>query len=288
MVPSFATTGNHEYSGSTLSPQWNRAFAWPDNGPQGTGPVYDALKGTAFYTDFQGVRFISMNSNIAAVASALRPEFLDVQTAWLEGLLKNNPNKWTVVTFHHPMFSNEPARNNPTQRNALAADPREVRRRPGPPGPRPLLRPRQRRRGLDDRGRQRHDVRRLGLRPEDVRRRRLQLGRERRPRRAQMLTNTQLYQVISVEGDRMTYKAKTATGRLHDQFTIDKPAGQGKIVTEDLANVQPEGVGGAVPGTLSLDARRGADASARSRPASPRTTRRASPRRSRARRATRR
>ena len=70
------------------------------------GPIYDALKGTAFYTDFQGVRFISLNSNVAAVPSALRPQFLDVQTAYLEGLLKDNPNKWTVVTFHHPMFSN--------------------------------------------------------------------------------------------------------------------------------------------------------------------------------------
>ena len=67
-----------------------------------------------------------------------------------------------------------------------------------------------------------------------------------------MLTNTQLWQVISVEGDKLTYKAKTATGRLHDQFTIDKPAGQAKIITEDLANVQQEGVGGVVPGTLSL------------------------------------
>ena len=43
-------------------------FAWPENGPQGTrSRSIDALKGTAFYTDFQGVRFISLNSNVAAV-----------------------------------------------------------------------------------------------------------------------------------------------------------------------------------------------------------------------------
>ena len=42
-----------------------------------------------------------------------------------------------------------------------------------------------------------------------------------------------------MEGDKLVYKAKTATGRLHDQFTIDKPTGQGKIVTDNLANVQP-------------------------------------------------
>jgi phosphodiesterase/alkaline phosphatase D-like protein len=252
MVPSFGTTGNHEYSGSTLSPQWNRAFAWPENGPQGTGAVYDALKGTAFYTDFQGVRFISLNSNVAAVASAQRPQFLDVQTAWLEGLLKDNPNKWTVVTFHHPMFSNEPARNNPEQRNRWL----------------PILE----KYGVD-----------LVLQGHDhsygrgnvIQGSTTQGGNgtmyvvsvsgpkmygadesnwvENGARVVRQLTNTQLYQVISVDGSRLTYKAKTATGRLHDQFTIDKPDGQAKIVTDDLANVQPAGVGGSVPGTLSLD-----------------------------------
>ena len=252
MIPSFGTTGNHEYSGAALSPQWNRAFAWPENGPQGTGAVYDALKGTAFYTDFQGVRFISLNSNTAAVASNLRTQFLDVQTAYLEGLLKENPNKWTVVTFHHPMFSNEPARNNPEQRNRWL----------------PILE----KYGVD-----------LVLQGHDhsygrgnvIQGTTTQGGNgtmyvvsvsgpkmygadesnwvENGARVVRQLTNTQLYQVISVDGDRLTYKAKTATGRLHDQFTIDKPAGQAKIVTDDLANVQPAGVGGAVPGTLSLD-----------------------------------
>ena len=168
--PSFATTGNHEYSGSTLSPQWNTTSRGRRTARR-DGPVYDALKGTAFYTDFQGVRFISLNTNVGAVPSAQRPQFLDVQTAWLEGLLKDNPNKWTVVTFHHPMFSDEPARNNPEQRNRWLPILEKLRRRPGAPGPRPLLRPRQRDRGLHDRGRQRHDVRRLRLRPEDVRRR---------------------------------------------------------------------------------------------------------------------
>ena len=49
---------------------------------------------------------------------------------------------------------------------------------------------------------------------------------ERRASRKKIGMNTQLYQVISVDGDKLVYKAKTATGRLHDQFTIDKPAGR--------------------------------------------------------------
>ena len=117
MQNNIATPGNHEYSGTTLAPYWRTQFAFPDNGPtQGTAAVIDALKGTVFYSDYQGVRFISLNSNVSAVASALRPEFLEVQRAWLEGVLQNNPNKWTVATFHHPMFSTAEGRNNPSQR----------------------------------------------------------------------------------------------------------------------------------------------------------------------------
>ena len=39
----------------------------------------------------------------------------------------------------------------------------------------------------------------------------------------------------------------TATGRLHDQFTIDKPTARARSSPTNLANVQPEGVGGTVP-----------------------------------------
>ena len=155
------------------------------------------------------------------------------------------------MTFHHPMFSNEPARNNPAQRASWL----------------PILE----RYGVD-----------LVLQGHDhsYARGNLVAGSssqggngtmyvvsvsgpkmygadnsnwvENGAVQRKMLTNTQLWQVISVEGDKLTYKAKTATGRLHDQFSINKPAGQAKIITEDLANVKEEGVGGVVPGTLSL------------------------------------
>ena len=41
MVPSIATPGNHEYSGPVLSPYWRPQFAFPQNGPEGTGAIYD-------------------------------------------------------------------------------------------------------------------------------------------------------------------------------------------------------------------------------------------------------
>ena len=106
MVPSIATPGNHEYSG-TLSPFWRPGFEFPLNGPQGTGALYEAMKETVYYVDYQGVRIISLDSNSVAAAGDTAGWY-DVQAQWLESVLADNPNKWTVVTFHHPVFANEP------------------------------------------------------------------------------------------------------------------------------------------------------------------------------------
>jgi len=39
--------------------------------------------------------------------------------AWLEKLLANNPNRWTVVTHHHPIYSVSKGRDNEPLRNML-------------------------------------------------------------------------------------------------------------------------------------------------------------------------
>uniref|UniRef100_UPI00068827FC metallophosphoesterase n=1 Tax=Agromyces subbeticus TaxID=293890 RepID=UPI00068827FC len=107
-----AAAGNHEYEGTELSKQWQAQFAYPDNGPTGSAEAEALLDGTVYSTDYQGVRFISLNSNITE-ASALA-----VQTEWLKATLENNPNKWTVVFFHHPIFSLDEGRNNRAIREA--------------------------------------------------------------------------------------------------------------------------------------------------------------------------
>lgn len=117
MVPSIPTPGNHEYAGAVLTPYWRAQFAVPDNGPEGTGPLYEAMKGTVFFTDYQDMRIVSLNSNSIA-AGAQAQEWWDVQAQWLDQVLTNNPNTWTVVTFHHPVFSSAEGRNNPALRAA--------------------------------------------------------------------------------------------------------------------------------------------------------------------------
>ncbi|GAA3612701.1 hypothetical protein GCM10022419_117100 [Nonomuraea rosea] len=104
-VNNVSIPGNHEYSGG-LSAFWRPQFPYPDNGPGNA-----ELKQTAYTLDYQGVRFIGLDTNHQSNATLMA-----AQTTWLEGLLKDNPNKWTVVTFHHPVYSTTGTRNNPNVR----------------------------------------------------------------------------------------------------------------------------------------------------------------------------
>lgn len=109
-----AAAGNHEYyPGPQLSANWSAQFEYPRNGPDATPTVKQLYDENVYYSDYQGVRFIALNSNFPGDTAAMA-----AQTEWLEGVLKNNPNQWTVVTFHHPIFSVTSGRDNATLRNA--------------------------------------------------------------------------------------------------------------------------------------------------------------------------
>lgn len=105
MLPSIPTPGNHEYRFYNdedqknnifrLSVQWDHQFTLPQNGP-------DGIKGTAYYVDYNDARIISLNSN------RLRKE----QAVWLDKVLSETKAKWKVLTFHHPIFSGAGDRDN--------------------------------------------------------------------------------------------------------------------------------------------------------------------------------
>lgn len=94
MIPSVMVPGNHEYIADGdkgpkhLVPLWRSHFSLPWNGIAG-------LEETSYSFDYQGVRIIMINGN----------EYLEEQAAWLEDLLSNNPNRWTIVSMHQPVFS---------------------------------------------------------------------------------------------------------------------------------------------------------------------------------------
>ncbi|GIS55246.1 hypothetical protein Ct9H90mP29_22880 [bacterium] len=59
------------------------------------------LKETTYFIDYQGVRFISLDSNIA----------IEEQNHGFEKTSRN-PNRWTILTFHHPLYSPASSRDN--------------------------------------------------------------------------------------------------------------------------------------------------------------------------------
>ncbi|PJJ61451.1 fibronectin type III domain-containing protein [Compostimonas suwonensis] len=108
-----ATPGNHEYyPGPELTRYWKAQFEFPDNGPADTPEAKAMFSENTYFVDYQGVRFISLNG------SQINTADLASQTAWLDQVLEENPGKWSVVSFHQPVFSVTSGRDNKTIRDA--------------------------------------------------------------------------------------------------------------------------------------------------------------------------
>ena len=111
-TPQMPTPGNHEYGrGPVLNPQWRRQYTLPETGPDGV----EKLKETAWTVDYQGLRLISVDAPLFHGDEAMRAEMV----RWLDGLLANNPNRWTALFLHFPLFSIDPDRDNARVRDAL-------------------------------------------------------------------------------------------------------------------------------------------------------------------------
>ena len=224
MIPSFSTPGNHEYdyfskahekqedAEKALSIHWRHQFEFPDNGPD-----IDELKETVYYMDFQGVRMISLNSNV----------LLEEQAEWLRGVLANNPNKWTIVTLHHPVYQIARGRTSSDRREAF----------------KPLFDEFQ-----VDLALQGHDH--AYARGQADSEHNLVSGMNKLDQSGTMYVvsvsggkmynltpggwdqhgakqqrngeNTQLVQVVTVDGDTLSYESYTATGELYDAFDLVK------------------------------------------------------------------
>jgi hypothetical protein len=100
-LPSLPVAGNHEYMSKqdkkrSLSKFWTPQFALPENG-------ITELVETSYYLDYQGTRFVVLNSN----------KKVKQQSRWLENVLQHNPNHWTIIIFHHPVYTSaDPGRDN--------------------------------------------------------------------------------------------------------------------------------------------------------------------------------
>lgn len=214
MIPGFMSPGNHEYSRgadgefSVLTPLWRAQFALPENGPAG-------LEETCYYSDIQGVRFISLNSqeiNLSETGA-------NIQLHWLDTVLFNNPNKWTCIVFHHPVFSAKASRDNELLRKKF----------------KPLF----------DKYRvdlvlQGHDhAYARGMDRIPMTRKNERSGtmyvisvsgpkmyeRSKEEWMDESVMNQQLFQLIQINGNELSFKAYTATGDIFDSFKLIKQKG---------------------------------------------------------------
>ena len=208
MIPQVPAAGNHEYGRLNredprqLAALWRHQFALPEDGPEG-------LAETVYAFDYQGARIIVLNS-----ADDAR---LADQAAWLESRLKDNKNRWTIVVFHHPVFSVATERDNPALRAAWKPilDKYDVDL---------VLQGHDHAYGRGENiadGDQRRDdggtvyvVSVSGPKMYEV-------GKD-RTWATRTGANVQLYQVITVSPQALRFEARTVTGQLFDAFEIAK------------------------------------------------------------------
>jgi 3',5'-cyclic AMP phosphodiesterase CpdA len=202
-----------------LSRHWRPQFAFPENGPADI----PEFKETVYYLDYQGVRFISLDSNFKQAE----------QCGWLREVLSNNPQRWTIITFHHPLFSPARGRDNPLVREAWKpifdefkvdlvllghdhtyARSGDVSARSGvgtvnvPTGFQQVYDPAI---GtvyvVSVSGPKMYQITRADW-------------------AVRTAEDTQLYQIITVDGDELRFEARTAVNRLYDAFVLKKRVGQ--------------------------------------------------------------
>lgn len=127
-VPSLPAPGNHDLhhapgssdakSTLSVSPIWHMLFDLPDNGPDAP-----ELKGQSYFMDYQGTRFVVLDVNVfanEAFDSQAKQRVWDAQVIWLNKVLSNNPNHWTIVVQHQPLYAMAKGRDYQEMRAVLA------------------------------------------------------------------------------------------------------------------------------------------------------------------------
>jgi hypothetical protein len=223
MVPSVMTPGNHEYRDMVLSPQWKRQFNLPKNGPAG-------LEELCYQVNYPNLKVISLDAEQIDESESMKI----AQRDWLDSILTHDPRKWTAITFHYPIFSTKPNRDNVEFRDAFKPvfDKHKVdivlQGHDHAYG-----------RGMvnnvptgyqvkDSSSGTMYVVSVSGPKMYDV---------SDDPWMDRRAGNTQLFQIISIEGNTLSYGAYTATGELYDAFDLIKTEGNPNKLVNKIPDV---------------------------------------------------
>ncbi|WP_144409333.1 purple acid phosphatase family protein [Pseudoxanthomonas suwonensis] len=212
--------GNHEYfeefedtpqERRVLGAHWPRTFALPGNGAEGAAA-------TTYWFDAQDVRVVVLDGTSALDLGTAR-----AQAAWLDRVLAGNTRRWSIVVVHQPMFSPRQDRDNELLRRHVL----------------PVLE--RRRVDLVLQGHDHVYGRRGGRVPGQptpqfvvsvAGAKQYRLSPQARLTMAPVAEDTQLFQVLRVDGDRLRYEARTATGRLYDAFELERAPDGGRRLRE--------------------------------------------------------
>ncbi|MFO1063395.1 MAG: metallophosphoesterase family protein [Pirellulales bacterium] len=251
MVPSVPVPGNHEQAKAEdkklrLTKHWRPQFTLLENGPP-------TLPETCYTFEYQNCRIIALNSN----------EQIDVQTAWLESVLHENKSPWIVCTFHHPIYSSAKDRDNAALRAAwkplfdkyhvdlvlqghdhtygrtgleVPAFIEPVKKADEKASVEPVATvvPVPAATANDSTG---QAVTTGTVYVVSVSGPKM-YNNQRQPFMKRVAEDTQLYQIIRIEGDRLHFEARTATGEIYDCFELQKQPGTINRLTEIAPEIE--------------------------------------------------
>ncbi len=255
MIPNLAIPGNHEMAkgreGGRISRHWRPQFEFPLNGPAG-------LEESCFTIQYHNMLIVGMNSN----------QQQEVQAEWLDQVLAANKLDWVVCTFHHPMFSTGKDRDNAELRalwqpilekyrvdlvlqghdhtygrSGLNVPSATDRQQPATLGATA---------GSDVRGGivQTAVPQTIANVPTGLQKLDQATGTvyvvsvsgpkmyniQRAPFMKRVAEDTQLYQIIHIDGNKLRFEARTAIGQLYDAFELHKSPGK----VNELIEIAPE------------------------------------------------
>jgi 3',5'-cyclic AMP phosphodiesterase CpdA len=259
MVPAVPVAGNHEYSRVSAAPNEQRRALSQLWRPQWRLPqVADLpadLQETAYavrYTDDLHVFVIdTMGAD------------LKVQAAWLDRELANSKARWRVATFHHPVFSSGRDRDDRMRRDILLPVLKKhdvdlvlqghdhTYARGGIPQTPERLSAQGSAAGAigpmfvnSVSGPKQYVWRQEGWK--DYAEHGVQLQRKGE--------NSQFFQVIRIDGERLAYEAWTVDGQLYDAFALEKGPGGKRLIAGVAATIDERAFSNTAPySTLKLD-----------------------------------
>ncbi len=92
-IPLYPCLGNHDFDDNQGEPMVTE-FMLPQNGPEGIVP------GRLYWFDFSDARFVCINSN--ETFTVMR----DKVAPWLDAVLNDAGDRWKIVYYHHPVYTN--------------------------------------------------------------------------------------------------------------------------------------------------------------------------------------